>query len=117
MIRTKTAYLAALSRAEKLMGAKPKTPRGDELELLALLIEDYEERIFPILKPDPIEAIRFRMSQQGLTNEDLVPIVGSRSCVSRVLSRRCPLSLKMIRLLVAKLRIPANLLIGEIERT
>jgi HTH-type transcriptional regulator / antitoxin HigA len=117
VIRTKAAYRAALARVEKLMAAKPKTQQGDELELLAILIEDYEEKVFPIAKPDPIEAIRFRMSQQGLTNQDLVPILGSRSRVSEVLSGRRTLSLKMIRSLVAKLRIPANLLIGEFRNT
>src|SRR5260370_22578875 len=99
VIRTKSEYSAALARIERLMDAKPGTRQGDELELLSLLIHDYEEKVFPIDKPDPLAAIRFRMSQQGLTNKDLVPILGSRSRVSEVLSGRRGLSLRMIRAL------------------
>jgi HTH-type transcriptional regulator/antitoxin HigA len=77
------------------------------------LVHDYEEKTFPIDKPDPVAAIRFRMEQQGLTPKDLVPMLGSRSRVSEVLSGRRGLSLKMIRALVAGLRIPAELLLGE----
>jgi HTH-type transcriptional regulator / antitoxin HigA len=117
VIKTKAAYEAALSRAEKLMDAKPRTPQADELELLSLLIEDYEEKVFPIEKPDPVEAIRFRMSQQGLTNQDLAQILGGRSRVSEVLSGRRNLSIKMIRSLVTRLRIPAEVLVGELQGT
>jgi HTH-type transcriptional regulator / antitoxin HigA len=113
VIRTERAYRAALARIEKLMDSGPGTPEGDELELLSLLVHDYEERVFPIDKPDPVAAIRFRMSQQGLTNKDLVPILGTRSRVSEVLSGRRGLSLKMIRALVHDLHIPANVLLGE----
>jgi HTH-type transcriptional regulator / antitoxin HigA len=115
VIKTKAAYEAVLARTEKLMDAKPRTPQADELELLSLLIEDYEDRVFPIDKPNPIEAIRFRMSQQGLTNQDLVSILGSRSRVSEVLSGRRSLSIKMIRSLVRRLRIPAEILVGEFQ--
>ena len=95
------------------MDAAPNTPQGDELEFLSLLVHDYEEKIFPIDKPDPVAAIRFRMEQQGLAPRDLVPLLGSRSRVSEVLSGKRGLSLKMIRALVAGLRIPAELLLGE----
>ncbi|HUD49003.1 MAG TPA: helix-turn-helix domain-containing protein [Candidatus Baltobacteraceae bacterium] len=115
VIKTKSEYAAALARAEKLMDGRPNSPEGDELELLALLIHDYEERVFPIAKPDPVAAIRFRMAQQGLTNKDLAPFLGSRSRVSEVLSGRRNLSLKMIRALVSGLRIPADVLLGEIQ--
>ena len=115
VIRTKSAYAAALARIEKLMDAKPGTPQGDELELLSLVIHDYEEKVFPIDKPDALAAIHFRMSQMGLTNKDLVPILGSRSRVSEVLSGRRGLSLKMIRALVRSLRIPAAVLLGEMQ--
>ena len=113
IIKTKAEYEAALARIEKLMDAAPNTPQGDELELLSLLVHDYEEKKFPIDKPDPVAAIRFRMEQQGLAPRDLVPLLGSRSRLSEVLSGRRGLSLKMIRALVAGLRIPAELLLGE----
>jgi len=80
-----------------------------------LLIHDYEGRFFPIDKPDPVAAIRFRMAQQGLTNKDLGPFLGSRSRVSEVLSGHRSLSLKMIRALVCGLRIPADVLLGEMQ--
>ena len=113
VIKTKAEHEAALGRIEKLMDAAPATPQGDELDLLSLLVHDYEEKTFPIDKPDPVAAIRFRMEQQGLAPKDLVPLLGSRSRVSEVLSGRRGLSLKMIRALVAGLRIPAELLLGE----
>jgi len=113
VIKTKAEYEAALGRIEKLMDAAPNTPQGDELDLLSLLVHDYEEKTFPIDKPDPVAAIRFRMEQQGLAPKDLVPLLGSRSRVSEVLSGRRGLSLKMIRALVIGLHIPAELLLGE----
>lgn len=113
VIKTKADYEAALTRIEKLMDAAPDTPQGDELELLSLLVHDYEEKKFPIDRPDPIAAIRFRMEQQGLEPKDLVPLLGSRSRVSEVLSGRRGLSLKMIRALTVDLRIPAEVLLGE----
>jgi HTH-type transcriptional regulator / antitoxin HigA len=116
VIRTKSAYLTALARIEKLMDAKPGTSQGDELDLLSLLVHDYEEKHFPISKPDPVAAIRFRMEQEGLTTKDLVPILGSKSRVSEILSGRRGLSLKMIRALVSHLHIPAEILLGEMHR-
>jgi HTH-type transcriptional regulator/antitoxin HigA len=116
LIKTEPEYEAALARVEKLMEAKSGTAQGDELEVLSLLIHDYEGKVFPIDKPDPVAAIRFRLAQQGLTNKDLVPFLGSRSRVSEVLSGRRSLSLKMIRALVSGLRIPADVLLGEMQR-
>jgi HTH-type transcriptional regulator / antitoxin HigA len=115
LIKTGADYAAALARVEKLMDARAGTAQGDELEVLSLLIHDYEERVFPIDKPDPVAAIRFRMAQQGLSNKDLVPFLGSRSRVSEVLAGRRGLSLKMIRALVRGLRIPADILLGEMQ--
>lgn len=115
VIKTESEYRTALARLEKLMDAKPNTPQGDELELLSLLVQDYEEKIFPIDKPDPITAIRFRMEQQGLQAKDLVSFLGSRSRVSEILSGRRTLSLKMIRALVRGLGIPAAVLVGQTE--
>ncbi len=113
VIKTKTEYEAALARIEKLMDAAPNTPQGEELELLSLLVHEYEEKKFPMDKPEPVAAIRFRMEQQGLAPKDLVPLLGSRSRVSEVLSGKRGLSLKMIRALVVGLRIPAQSLLGE----
>ena len=115
VIKTGSEYAAALVRIEKLMDAKPNTPPGDELELLSLLLHNYEEQVFPIARPDPVTAIRFRMEQQGLGPKDLVPFLGSRSRVSEVLSGRRRLSLKMIRALVGGLRIPADVQLGQTQ--
>src|SRR2546428_6041338 len=97
VIKTEAEYAAALARIDKLMDARRNTPQGDELELLSLLVHDYEEKVFPIDMPDPVAAIRFRMQQQGLQPSDLVPFLGSRSRVSEVLSGRRNLSLQIIR--------------------
>jgi HTH-type transcriptional regulator / antitoxin HigA len=113
VIKTQSEHEAALARIERLMEARRNTPQGDELELLSLLVHDYEERVLPMDKPDPVEAIRFRMEQQGLKPKDLVPLLGSRSRVSEVLSGRRHLSLKMIRALVSRLGIPAHVLLGQ----
>jgi len=116
VIKTEAEYAAALARIDKLMDAKLNTPQGDELELLSLLVHDYEKRVFPIDKPDPVAAIRFRMEQQGLKPKDLVPFLGSRSRVSEILSGQRSLSLKMIRALAGGLGIPAEVLLSSAER-
>lgn len=112
VIKTESEYAAALAWIEKLMDARRNIPQGDELELRSLLVHDYEQKVFPIDNPDPVAAIRFRMDQRGLEPKDLVPLLGSRSRVSEVLSGRRSLSLKMIRNLVARLGIPAEVLLG-----
>ena len=113
VIRTQADHEAALARVDELMDAKAGTPEGDELEVLATLVEKYEETTFPIDLPDPIEAIKFRMEQAGLTRADLKPILGSRGKVSEVLSRKRKLSLRMIRELHKQLGIPAEVLLQE----
>jgi HTH-type transcriptional regulator / antitoxin HigA len=113
VIKTESDYMAALARIDKLMDAKANTAQGDELEVWSLLVHEYEDRVFPIDKPDPITAIRFRMEQRGLRPVDLVPLLGSRSRVSEVLSGRRDLTVKMIRSLVEHLGIPAEVLIGH----
>src|SRR3989442_1501181 len=115
VIKTASEYATALARIDKLMDAKANTPQGEELELLSLLVHEYEEKAFPIDQPDPVTAIRFRMEQQGLKPRDLVPFLGSRSRVSEVLSGRRNLSLKMIRALASGLGIPADVLLGRTE--
>jgi HTH-type transcriptional regulator/antitoxin HigA len=108
IIKTEAEYQATLARIEKIFDAKPGTAKGDELELLLLLVETYEDQAYPIDPPDPIAAMRFRMEQEGLRSKDLIPYIGSKSKVSEVLSGRRPLSLTMIRKLVAGLGIPAE---------
>jgi HTH-type transcriptional regulator / antitoxin HigA len=113
VIKTTAQYEATLARIEKIFDAKPGTPKGDELELLLLLVETYEEQAYPIDLPDPITAIRFRMEQDGLTPKDLLPYLGSKSKVSEVLSGQRPLSLAMIRKLVSGLGLPAEVALRE----
>ena len=115
VIKSEAECAEALGEVERLVERDPApgTPAGDRLELLALLIENYESKHFPRRTIDPIEAIRFRMEQQGLSQRDLVPLIGSRSRVSEVLSGRRPLTLSMIRALHRNLQIPAESLLGE----
>ncbi len=113
IIKTMLQHTSAMARVAQIFTAKPGTAAGDELELLLLLIDNYEAQAFPIGLPDPISAIRFRMDQQDLGPKDLVPYIGSKSKVSEVLSGRRPLSLTMIRNLVAGLGLPADVLLQE----
>ena len=108
LIKTKAQYEATLARVEAIFDAKPGTAKGDELELLLLLVEAYEDKAYAIDLPDPIEALRFRMEQEGLKPKDLIPYIGSKSKVSEVLSGQRPLSLTMIRKLVTGLHFPAE---------
>jgi HTH-type transcriptional regulator/antitoxin HigA len=119
VIKAESDYKAALAEIEALVTRDPDvgTPEADRLDLLALLVEDYESKEFPIELPDPIEAIRFRMEQGNLTHRDLVPYIGSRSKVSEVLSGKRPLTLSMMRALSSALGIPAKVLIQEKDST
>ena len=110
-IRTQADYEAALAEVERLWGAKPGTPEGDRFEVLFTLVEVYEEQHYPILPPDPIEAIKYYMESRGLDRRDLEPYIGPSGRVSEVLSRKRPLTLLMIRRLHAGLGIPAEILI------
>ena len=113
LIKTEPEYKVALERISEIFDAKPNTQDGDELELLVHLVEQYEEANYPIDYPDPIEAIKFRMEQQGLKQADMVPYIGSKSKVSEVLNRKRSLSLSMIRKLNKGLGIPAEVLLQE----
>ena len=115
VLRTEPEYQAALAAIEALMDldAAPGTSAAERLELLTLLVEDYEKREVPSSLPDPVEAIRFRMEQQGLKQTDLVPFIGSRSKVSEVLSRKRSLTLSMMRALHSGLGIPAQVLLQD----
>ena len=110
-IRSEADYEAALAEVERLWGARSGTPEGDRLDVLATLIDAYESDHHPIDPPDPIEAIKFRMEQQGLTRKDLEGILGSRTRIAEVLNRRRGLSINMIRRLHEKLGISAEVLI------
>ena len=114
-IRTKRDYEAVLKEVERLWGAKLGTRDGDRLDVLATLLDAYEAEHYPMDPPDPIEAIKFRMEQQGLTRKDLEKILGSRTRVSEVLGRKRGLSISMIRALHRKLGISADVLIGSIR--
>jgi HTH-type transcriptional regulator/antitoxin HigA len=119
VIKTEQEYNEALEAIEALMAKSPdpESQDGETLSLLATLVEDYESNRFPESLPDPVEAILFRMEQENLKPQDLVPFLGSPSRVSEVLSHKRPLSLTMIRALEEGLGIPAKVLIGEPKET
>lgn len=110
-IKTKKDYQQALGRLELIFDAKKGTKEGDELEILGILIDQYENEHFPIDLPDPIEAIKFRMEQLGYTQTDLAKVVGLKSRASEILNKKRKLSLDMIRQLHEKLNIPTDVLI------
>ena len=110
-IKTKKDYQAAIAKLDKIFDAKPGTPDGDELELLGLLIDKYEQQHYPIDFPDPIEAIKFRMEQLGYSQSDLANLVGLKSRASEILNKKRKLTLGMIRVLHKKLDIPTDVLI------
>lgn len=113
VIKNDKDYHAALSRLEKVFGAKKGTREGDELELLALLIETYEVEKYPIEVPDPIDAIKFRMEQLGYKQKDLAKMIGLKSRVSEILNKKRKLTLEMIRVLSTELQIPTEVLVQE----
>ena len=110
-IRTEADYENALAEIARLWGAKVNTPEGDRLDVLATLADAYESERDPMDPPDPIEAIKFRMEQEGLTRRDLESIIGSRTRIAEVLNRKRGLSIAMIRRLNARLGISADILI------
>lgn len=111
-IKTAQDYNSALKRIEELWGAKKDTPEGDELDLLITLVESYEMKHYPIAPPDPIDAIKFRMEQMGMTKDDMVQYLGSQSRVSEILNRKRKLTLKMVKSLYKGLKIPAEVLLA-----
>ncbi len=110
-IRSEGDYEEALAEAGRLWGAPAGTPDGDRLDILATLIDAYEAQHYPLDPPDAVEAIRFRMEQQGLTRKDLEPLIGTRTRVAEVLNRKRSLSIGMIRRLHDRLGISAGVLI------
>ena len=111
-IKTEKDYNQAIQRIEKLWGAKKNSPQGDELDLLCTIVEAYEMKHFPILPPDPVDAIIFRMEQMNMTKTDMAKYIGSQSRVSEILSRKRQLTLKMVKSLYKGLKIPAEILLA-----
>ena len=112
-IKTKKDYEQALERLEIIFDAKKGTQKGDELEILGMLIDNYEKEKFPIGFPDPVEAIKFRMEQLGYNQTDLANVVGLKSRASEILNRKRKLSLEMIRQIHDRLNIPTEVLIQD----
>jgi HTH-type transcriptional regulator/antitoxin HigA len=115
-IKTEADHAAALREIERLWGADEGTSAGDRLEVLTTLVEAYEQAHFPMDAPDPIEAIKFRLEQQGADKKTLIGVIGNRTRVYEVLRRDRALSLAMIRRLNQTLNIPAEVLIRPIRR-
>ena len=110
-IKTKKDYQNALERLELIFDSKKGSDNGDELEILGILLEKYEDEHFPIGFPDPMEAIKFRMEQMGYNQTDLAKIVGLKSRASEILNKKRKLTLEMIRILHDNLKIPTEVLI------
>jgi HTH-type transcriptional regulator/antitoxin HigA len=115
-IKTKTDYRAALKEIDALMAAEPDSPEGERLDVLVTLVEAHENKHYRLDLPDPVEAIKFRMEQKGMTPKDLVPMIGRINRVYEVLSRKRPLTLAMIQRLHGELGIPAESLIKQSDR-
>ena len=111
LIKTKKDYQQALARLEIIFDAKKGSPKGDELEILGMLVDNYENESFPVGFPDPVEAIKFRMEQLGYNQSDLANVVGLKSRASEILNKKRKLSLEMIRQIHDKLNIPTEVLI------
>lgn len=112
-IKTEQDYNLALRRLENIFHAPADSVEGDEAEIISILIEKYEDEHYPIEAPDPVEAIKFRMEQMNMTKKDLAKIIGYKSRVSEIFSRKRKLTLKMIRNLHDKLKIPYESLIAK----
>lgn len=111
VINSEKEHRLALKAIEDLWDAKPGSEAHDSLEVLSLLVEDYEKRTFPMEEPDPVAAIRFRLEQAGMEQKDLVSILGSRSRVSEIMNHKRSLTVEMIRKLFDELHIPMEALI------
>jgi len=113
VIKTEEDYNKSLKRLEEIFHAPIDSLEGDEAELLSILVEKFEDEYYPIEAPDPIEAIKFRMEQMDMTKQELVEIIGYKSRVSEIFSRKRKLTLKMIRNLHEKMNIPYESLISN----
>ena len=117
LIKNDQDYEQALQRLEQVFDSPVNTPEGDEAELLSLLIENYENQYYPIEAPDPIEAIKIRMEEMNLKQQDLIGVLGGKSRVSEVLNRKRKLTVDMIRNLTDKLNLSAAILIKDYQLT
>ncbi|MDP3642088.1 MAG: transcriptional regulator [Bacteroidota bacterium] len=113
VIKTDEEYENALARIEQIMDAVPNTSEGDELELLSLLVEKYEQEKYPLPEADPVDVIRYYLEQRGLKAKDLIGIIGDKAIVSKIMNRERKLNLQMVRNLHQKAKIPYNLLMNE----
>jgi HTH-type transcriptional regulator/antitoxin HigA len=116
-IKSEADYRLALKRLEQIFDAKPGTSESEELEILGLIVDDYEKKHFPIEAPDPIEAIKIRMEEMQLKQVDLIPEIGGKSRVSEILNRKRRLTVDMIRKLANRLNLSSGLLIQEYQLT
>jgi HTH-type transcriptional regulator / antitoxin HigA len=114
-IKTDADYQAALKRLEEIFDAKLGSPESDELDILGLMVDDYENKHYPIEAPDPIEAIKIRMEEMHLKQVDLIPDIGGKSRVSEILNRKRRLTVDMIRKLSIRLNLSASLLIKDYQ--
>ena len=114
-IKTEDDYQAALSRLGEIFDAPDGTPESDELDILGLLVDEYEKEHYPIDSPDPIEAIKIRMEELNMRQVDLIPVIGGKSRVSEILNRKRRLTIQMIRKLKKRLNLSAELLIRDYE--
>ena len=110
-IKSEQAYKKALKRLEQIFDAYPNTTEGDELEILSIIIEEYENKKYPIDLPDPIEAIKFRMEQLGLQQNDFINVIGLKNKPNEIMNKKRKLTLEMIRQINESLSIPADVLI------
>lgn len=113
VIKTEEEYKQALKRLELIFDSEPETKEGDELDLLSLLIDNYEKIHYPIDMPDPVEAIKFRMEQLDYKAKDLADVIGFRSRVTEILNKKRKLSLDMIRKINKQMHIPTDVLIQK----
>ena len=116
-IKTEKDYRTALKRLEEIFDSKLGTPESDELEILGLMVDNYENKHYPIEAPDPIEAIKIRMEELKLKQVDLIPEIGGKSRVSEILNRKRRLTVEMIRRLAYRLDLSASLLIKDYQLT
>lgn len=114
-IKTEADYREALKRLEVIFDAKLGSSESDELEILGILIDDYENKYYPIEAPDPIEAIKIRMEEMHLKQVDLITEIGGKSRVSEILNRKRRLTVDMIRKLAKKLNLSASILISDYQ--
>jgi HTH-type transcriptional regulator/antitoxin HigA len=114
-IKTENDYEKALERLDVIFDASPNSKEGDEAEILIMLIDNYENQFFPIEAPDPIEAIKIRMEEMNIKQKDLIGIIGGKSSVSEVLSKKKRLTVDMIRELERVLNISASVLVNNYQ--